>query len=101
MPKAVFLDVHSRGDTKGAGHPSVVVALIAGPGLDGHSDSGHGAVVLQRGDGQTIGEGGDLQWLRLNQLPLSLSHGLSSEGSLGSCLKSTKSFESTNIKLLS
>ena len=87
---------HSRGDTEGMGDSGVVISLITGPGLDGHPDSGHGAIVLQGGDGQPIGEGGHLQRLCLDQLPLSLGHGLGSECSLGSCLKSTiTSFEST------
>ena len=80
---------HSRGDTQGMSDPSVVISLIAGPGLDGHPDSGHGAIVLQGRDGQPVGEGGHLQRLCLDQLPLSLGHGLGSECSLGSCLKST------------
>ena len=73
-------------------HPGVVIALIAGSGLDGHADRGDGAVVLQGGDGQAIGQGGDLQGLSLDQLPLCLSHSrLSSKLSFGSCLKGMNS----------
>ena len=73
------------------GHSSIVIALIAGSGLKCHTDGGHGTVVLQGRDGQPIGQGGDLQGLGLDQLPLSLGHSLrlGSKCSLGSCLKST------------
>ena len=50
------------------------------------SDSGHGVIVLQGGDGQPIGEGDHLQRLCFDQLPLSLGHSMGSECSLGSCL---------------
>ena len=60
--------------------------VITGPRLDSHPDSGHGAIVLQGGDGQPIGEGGHLQRLCFDQLPLSLGHSLGSKCSLGSCL---------------
>ena len=73
------------------GHSSIVVSLIAGPGLDGHTDGGHGTVILKGRDGQAIGQSGNLQGLGLDQLPLSLGHSLrlGSKCSLGSCLKST------------
>ena len=73
------------------GHPSIVIALIAGSSLECHTDGGHGTVVLKGSDGQPIGQGGDFQGLSLDQLPLSLSHGLrlGSKCSLGSGLKST------------
>ena len=50
------------------GHSSIVISLIAGPGLDGHTDGGHGTVVLQRRDGQAVGQSGDLQGLGLSVL---------------------------------
>ena len=73
------------------GHSSIVIALIAGPCLDGHTDGDHGTVAIQGSDGQAIGQSGDLQGLGLDQLPLSLGHSLrlGSKCSLGSCLKST------------
>ena len=72
-------------------HYSIDIALMAGPGLDGHTDGGHGTVVLQGRDGQAIGQSGDLQGLGLYQLPLSLGHSLrlGSKCTLGSCLIST------------
>ena len=67
-------------------HYSIDIALMAGPGLDGHTDGGHGTVVLQ-----AIWQSGDLQKLGLDQLPLKPGHSLrlGSKCSLGSCLKST------------
>ena len=63
----------------------------SGPGLDGHTDGGHGTVVLQGRDGQAIGQSGNLQGLGLDQLTLGLGNSLrlGSKCTLGSCLKST------------
>ena len=70
-------------------HYSIDIALMAGPGLDGHTDGGHGTVVLQGRDGQAIGQSGDLQGLGLYLLPLSLGHSPLSAWVDRSCLKST------------
>ena len=82
---------HSRCDTESEGHSSIDISLIAGPGLDGHTDGGHGTVVLQGRDGQAIGQSGNLQGLGLDQLTLGLGNSLrlGSKCTLGSCLKST------------
>ena len=73
------------------GHSSIVIALIAGPCLDGHTDGDHGTVAIQGSDGQAIGQSGDLQGLGLEHLPLKLSRSLrlGSKCTLGSCLKRT------------
>ena len=82
---------HSRCDTESEGPSSIDISLIAGPGLDGHTDGGHGTVVLQGRDGQAIGQSGNLQGLGLDQLTLGLGNSLrlGSKCTLGSCLKST------------
>ena len=43
--------------------------------LDGDPERGDGTVVLYGGHSQTVGERGDLQWLRLDELSLSPGHG--------------------------
>ena len=43
--------------------------------LDGDPERGDGAVVLYGGHSQPVGEGGDLQWLGLDELSLCPGHG--------------------------
>ena len=88
----VLLGGQTGGDTEGVRHPGIVVSLVTGPSLvkqqhedwicfavkshlDGDPEGGDGTVVLYGGHSQPVGQRGDLQWLRLDELPLGPGHG--------------------------
>ena len=66
----VLLGGQSRGNTESVRHSSIVMTLIPGSSLDHDTDGGDWTVVLKRGHGQSIGQGGHLQRLGLDKLPL-------------------------------
>ena len=89
----VLLGGQAGGDTEGVRHSSIVVSLVTGPSLVGRGEGHHlvnsvglsyldcdpecgdGAVILYGGHSQPIGESGDLERLRLDELPVCPGHG--------------------------